>query len=323
MTLFDHRYLPRGVAMYQSLSAHCDDFLLWVVALSPECEHQLCACALPNVKVVPLNEIERAIPELVVAKGNRSLVEYYYTLSSAACEYVIQRVADNDLVTYLDADLFFFASPEPVFQRIGNSSVGITPHRFSPGLERYEKVGKYNVGWVTFRRDAAGTACLKWWVARCLEWCYERQEAGKYADQGYLDSFPKLFDNVCVVDAPGINLAPWNLGQHRVEMKHGSVVVDGEPLVFFHFAEVRQLSRWHYSTGTAAGRVWLTWSLRRTLYWPYIATLRRIAPGGLPSGARRPKLGSIVSRAGLRALAKGVFKIVMAEYVVAFGDRLF
>ena len=40
-TYFDHRYLDRGKALYQSMLAHCGDFNLFVLCLSMECYEEL------------------------------------------------------------------------------------------------------------------------------------------------------------------------------------------------------------------------------------------------------------------------------------------
>lgn len=323
VTLFDHRYLAKGLAMHQSLTAHSAHFLLWVVALSSQCESELRARALPHLVVVPLRDVEELVPELATARRNRTLVEYFYTLSPAVCRYVVGRIDDGDLVTYLDADLYFFGSPEHVFSYLENKSIGITPHRFSAATLRPRYVGEFNVGWVSFRKDAAGQKCLEWWLERCVEWCYERSEDGKYADQGYLDRFPRLFEGVAILNGAGINAAPWNLAGRQIRADRGTVTIDGEPLVFFHFAEFKQLSRWHYSTNTAGGGIWLTRNLRRALYYPYIRTLQSLAPEGLPRGAKTMDVSALLSFRGCRRLVRIIFNVTRWQYIFRVGRRLF
>jgi len=286
VTIFDHRYLPRGLAMYQSLLAHCPNFKLWVLALTPECFENLNNRALPNLVPIKLNDIEDRLIKLMKAKQNRTLLEYYYTLSSATCRYFIDEVPKGDILTYLDSDLFFFSSPERIFNILGQSSVGITPHRFSKRQHNTKKVGDYNVGWISFRNDFNGMVCLEWWYERCIEWCYARYEDGKYADQGYLNLFPIKFDSVTIIDEPGINLAPWNLANYRISRNSHYTLIDQVPLVFFHFANFTQILPFLYSTSTATGKIWLTPTIRKQIFYPYIQALRKVEPTGLPRGLR-------------------------------------
>src|SRR6185503_15291489 len=99
---------------------------------------------------------------------------------------------------------FFFGSPSAVFREQGEASVGIVPHRFPPRLAHLVENGIYNVAWVSFQRDRDGLECLEWWRKRCIEWCHDYIDNGRFADQGYLDEFPKRFGGVCAIDHPGI-----------------------------------------------------------------------------------------------------------------------
>ncbi len=81
---------------------------------------------------------------------------------------------------YLDADLYFFAPPSKVRAEEGQASVGIVPHRYAPEQAHLLQYGRYNVGWVSFKNDATGRACLEWWRERCIEWCFDRVEKGRF-----------------------------------------------------------------------------------------------------------------------------------------------
>jgi len=149
----------------------------------------------------------------------------------------------------------------------------IVPHRFPPALAGRERYGKYNVGWLTFRRDARGMACLAWWRDRCLEWCYDRLEDDRFGDQKYLDRFEALFPGVLVLDNPGVNLAPWNLAGHRLEESSGHLLVDHVPLIFFHFHQFRRLAPFLWDTNNKANGVARNPALDDLLYRPYIRAL--------------------------------------------------
>jgi len=153
------------------------------------------------------------------------------------------------------------------------ASVGIVPHRFPPRLAERSIYGTYNVAWVSFRRDADGMACLEWWRERCLEWCFDRVEGGRFADQGYLDEFPKRFRGVRALDHPGINAGPWNTADARVEVEEGRVCIDGAPLLFFHFQGLRETLPGWFDPGFRAYGATASQEIRELIYLPYLCRL--------------------------------------------------
>ena len=298
-TYFDHRYLPRGLALLSSLEATCPRFTLWVLTLSDEASGFLAEANLPNVRVVPLQALEAGDPALAFSRANRSLVEYYFTCTPCLPRFLMATDNTIDEITYLDSDLYFFSSPEPLFDAMGDASVAIVPHRFSPrSASTHGKYGEFNVGWLTFRNDSAGLACLDWWRARCIEWCHDHVEADRYADQKYLDQFQARFGGVHIVRHPGANLAPWNVGTHRIEEDGNGALVDGLPLVFFHFQGLRQVSARVYDSNLTGYGARLSRVLRTRVFAPYLSTLgqkdalvaARLAPATSAS-IRRQSIG--------------------------------
>jgi hypothetical protein len=271
-TYFDHRYLARGLALRESLAKHAPGSQLWVLCLSQECESMLRSMALSDVRLVPLAELEAADPQLAASRANRSLVEYYFTCSPCLPRYLLAENPEIAAITYLDSDVFFFSSPEAVFAEIGSAAIAITPHRFPAGrAQTMERYGRYNVGWLTFQRGDAAAACLEWWRERCIEWCHDRLEGDRFADQKYLDRFEALFDSVHVIRNPGVNLAPWNLDNHQIAGP--PVAVDGTPLVFFHFHGLKQIAPRWFDTHLDSYKIRLQAPVRDLVYAPYLACL--------------------------------------------------
>ncbi len=138
---------------------------------------------------------------------------------------------------------------EILIQEIGDHSIAIIEHRYAPQYKEMEVCGKYNVGWLSFRRDENGFACLNWWRDRCNEWCYKRLEDGKFADQKYLDDWPTRFKNVKVIQHKGANLASWNIENYKISGENHKIWIDGQELIFFHFHGFKQLTKTIYSPG--------------------------------------------------------------------------
>ncbi|MFZ9937144.1 MAG: glycosyl transferase [Luteolibacter sp.] len=274
-TYFDHRYLSRGLALYGSLREHCPDFRLWVLCLDEIAFELLEKLAMEGIQPIRLEDFLRDDEALRAARCNRSVVEFYFTCTPSLPLYVMARQPDAEMITYLDADLFFFSSPEPLFEEMAEKSISVTPHRFSPELREYERFGLYNVGWLSFRNDRAGLECLHWWRNRCLEWCHDREEDGKFADQKYLDQWPALFKSLAVIGHPGANLAAWNFAGARLAHGKGNTTVNGQTLVFYHFHDLRKINSVLYEIAFQSYKVKPCGVLIRHVLTPYLRCLER------------------------------------------------
>ncbi|MCZ6874425.1 MAG: glycosyl transferase, partial [bacterium] len=219
--------------------------------MDENCYEILSRLALPEINVIRLEEFEKADNELLAAKQNRSRIEYYFTCTPSLPIYVFKDCGEADVVTYLDADLYFFSDPHELYAEFDGNSIGIIEHRFAPKLRHWHQYGIYNVGWVMFRRGENAMACLQWWRQRCIEWCYDQVEADRFADQKYLNCWPKKFQQVAVLQHKGANLAPWNLENYEIRWRDDEISVDDQPLIFFHFHNLKHLQGRIYDLGLA------------------------------------------------------------------------
>lgn len=273
-TYFDHRYLPRGLALYASMRRHCEPFRLWVLCLSEECYEALRRLDLRDVVPLRLAELELRDRPFAASQHDRSRIEYYFSSTPALMVWLLETNPSIDVLTYLDADLYFFASPNFLFHDFEAFSTLIVPHRFSRRNEALRNRGLYNVGWVSFRRDPDGLACLQWWREACIEWCRDVVEDDRYCDQKYLDEFPRKFARVQVAEHPGVNLAPWNLDNYRLSRGADSIVrVDSVAVVFFHFHALRRIAGFLWRTPHPLYGTPLDRRVRSWLYAPYLAEL--------------------------------------------------
>ncbi|MFZ4766635.1 MAG: hypothetical protein ACOYMN_16910, partial [Roseimicrobium sp.] len=248
-TYFDAGYLARGLALHDSLLTHAGELVLYVLCLDEAVFSELTRLNLDHVQPLALSELEQHDAKLLAVKASRPGVEYFFTMTPSLPALLLEKQPDIDLITYLDADLFFYSSCEPLFAEADDADVAIIAHRFPPERASREIYGRFNVGWVSFRRSANGLACLAWWRERCLEWCHDRYENGRFADQKYLDEFTARFQGVHVLEHPGANVAPWNLVEDELSLVDGNVQVSGKPLVFYHFHGIERVSDHIIDTG--------------------------------------------------------------------------
>jgi hypothetical protein len=243
-TLFDKNYLLKGLALYYSLLEHAQDFKLWILCMDEESFQILEKMNLINVELIELKQFEDG--ELLKVKKERKRSEYYWTCTSSLCLFILKNNPAISNLAYLDADLYFYSSPEPIYQEFAGNSVLIIPHNFLEDEKwREEKSGKYNVSMVLFSNNPEALECLQWWRERCLEWCFDYYEDGKLGDQLYLNQWPSKFKHVHVLEHRGANVASWNVEKYKFEEAGEQILQEdlrmGErtQLIFYHFHNIK------------------------------------------------------------------------------------
>jgi hypothetical protein len=261
------------LCLHASLKEQGEQFRLWVLCFDAKTEEVIAALGDESLVALPLAEVLAADPAYAATRAQRSRVEFYFTSTPVLIRHCLAREPGAAMMTYLDSDLFFFAPASAVLAEQGDASVGIVPHRFTWRSRRSQRHGTYNVGWVSFRRDANGMACLEWWRERCLEWCHDVVDNGRFADQGYLDEFPARFQGVRSLDHPGINTAPWNVEPTRLTCADGKPRLHGRMVLFYHYQGIREVEPGWFDPGLRNYHLPLTRDLRDWLYLPYLRRL--------------------------------------------------
>lgn len=297
-TYFDRGYLAPGLALWGSLARHDAAAVLWVLALDDDTAAVLHDLMQPRLRVLKLAELLAADPELAAAQAGRPPNEFIFALTPCLTRHLLRAHPEIGLLTYLDADLFFFADPAPTHRELGDGSVLVVAHRYPAWHDDAARYGRFNVGVLLFRDDANGRACLDWWRARCLESCSLAADGVHYGDQKYLDEWPRRFAGVVESQHPGVNVAPWNWARHHFALPADGVLVDSEPLIVFHFAQFRRVSEHWFDSGQLEYGI-MPFRLRSRLYGEYWSALveaeaivRAICPdGGIARRGWRASLG--------------------------------
>lgn len=233
-TLFDKNYLYKGLTLYTSLQKHNGDFHLWILCMDNTTYSLLNKMQLKNVTLISLREFENE--RLLSVKKERTVAEYSWTAAANLLWHMMKIIKDEETITYLDSDMYFFADPKIVYEEIGGASIAIVEHRLQGIMKKLEKfVGKYNVGWISMKKDVAGLKTCEWWKDKVLDWCFARFEGGKLGDQHYLNDWPTRFKNVQVIKHLGADVAPWNINNEKISIKNNQVYIADKKLIFYHF----------------------------------------------------------------------------------------
>lgn len=236
-TITDIRYVAKAITMIRSLLENSPQAHITVFCFDTESINLMEKCFTDRVQIIPWKIVETDLYRKL--KTQRSVSEYFWTCTPKSLLYCLENLNYSE-ITYLDADLLFFGDPSTILDwgAYQNANAIITPHRFHPRYEQWDK-GIYCVQFVHLR-GAEGLKIARWWTKACEEWCFNRVEPGRFGDQKYLDSWPTMFTKVISCDHPGVGLAPWNALKHTIRIDSDNFIEVGandqwDPLVFYHF----------------------------------------------------------------------------------------
>jgi lipopolysaccharide biosynthesis glycosyltransferase len=187
-----------------------------------------------NLRIFCLKDLESEV-NINTIKSNRTGLEFIFTIKPIFLYFIFKKIRSNSKLIYLDADIYFFKSVNYLKKALGLNSIFLTEHNFSEKNKDKEIFGKYNAGFLAFKKDLNGLEALKWWRKKCIYRCQFKATKHYFADQKYLNIFPKKFKKVEVLNKNIFNIAPWNLenlkknNQNLIQLK----------IIFFHFQGLR------------------------------------------------------------------------------------
>lgn len=182
-----------------------------------------------------------------------------------------------DAVTVIDADLWFFSSPEPVFEEIGAATMAVLPHGFAPAalgargvtMESHRQYGLYNAGFTYFSDFAPAARFAELVRQGPIAFRDHPDENGVViGEQGYLETLATAL-GAHVIQNPAAAPGPWCAhAQSLTRDEDGRLLFGGRPLVAWHYHSLRpgvQLADANYEVSAEQAAL---------LYEPYLAALR-------------------------------------------------
>jgi hypothetical protein len=250
-TYFDINFLPRGLALLNSLEKNAKNFKLYVLALDEDTVIYFQSLGNENVKIITLEEY--GVYFKIDKSKYQNEKEFYFSLTPAVCLYILKHYSNINMILYLDADVYLFNDLEILYKEIGNASIAMCSHRIPWYIGMMSKnYGIYNVGVNAFKNDTEGILCLEQWHQDCSTWTQNQLDypLSYFSDQIWLDKWPDLYKNIKILNHIGINVAPWNAIQYTFTKKNNQYFVNGVPLVIYHFSSLKKIStnRWHGNT---------------------------------------------------------------------------
>lgn len=244
-TYFDSNYLARGIAMIRSLRRQDPSANIHVLCLD-QATYQILSHSSENLSLIDLDELLLADPEFANARNNRTQIEWYFTATSCLVNFIIQKNPDIKNIYYLDSDLYFYSSVQPLLEESKDAAAQVIEHRFSEAMQHLLIYGRFNVGWIGFSSTEEGRRLINDYRNSCLEWCYDRLEDDRYGDQKYLDTWPSKFPSCVISQLKGANVATWNISGRTLSTHDGNHFIDADPLIFYHFQGVARMKSGNY-----------------------------------------------------------------------------
>jgi hypothetical protein len=143
---------------------------------------------------------------------------------------------------YLDGDMYVFGPFHPQ----SDAAVTLSPHRtqhikYLPGGDDFSSIsllryGVYNAGYFELLRKPETTRFVAWWQSLLEHHAYNKPDENLFTDQLWLSAVPSFFDDVFINKNPGCNIGFWNLIERNVRYENGSWLVNGVPLILFHYS---------------------------------------------------------------------------------------
>ena len=195
------------------------------------------------VEELGINSFNDMVKQYTIVELVTSVKPYYFT-------YLLGKYPDADKIVYFDPDILVFTPLTDLEDKLDKFDIVLTPH-FTTPIQAEDKhlpteihifnTGVFNLGFLAVKRSPNTLAMLKWWEEKLLHDCIVDLTRGYFVDQLWMNLVPAYFKSVYIDQYPGYNMAHWNLHERTLSKVDGKFLVNGVPLVFYHFS--------HYSPG--------------------------------------------------------------------------
>ena len=240
-SICSNNYFAYARVLFTSLKRyHPESVLFLFLADIPRAEVSL---NIADVEVIPAANLE--IDNFLDFAFRYDIMEFNTAIKPFAMDWLIAERGFTEVV-YLDPDIELFAPMKPVFAAFeAGADFAITPHVTAPAeFQEFPddigimKAGIYNLGFIALNNSREAKDFLQWWRRRLRYQCVDRQDEGIFVDQKFVDLLPAFASNVAILRDRTLNVAYWNLDQRKLTQINDGWLVDGEPLVFFHFSGI-------------------------------------------------------------------------------------
>jgi len=195
------------------------------------------------VEDVAIEGFDDMVKRYTIVELVTSVKPYYFT-------HLFKKYPEADKIAYFDPDIQVFQPLTDLEAKLDKYDIVLTPHFTQPIPENDKSLpteihifntGVFNLGFLAVKRSKSTFEMLKWWEDKLRYDCIVDLTRGYFVDQLWMNLVPAYFDNVYIDKYPGYNMAHWNLHDRVLTKVNGNYMVNGVPLIFYHFS--------HYNPG--------------------------------------------------------------------------
>jgi glycosyltransferase involved in cell wall biosynthesis len=177
------------------------------------------------------------------------VTELSTALKPHGLKYLLDR--GSKIAIYLDPDIEVFSELSEIHSHLQDANIALTPHTLNPipkdGLRPTDHdimaSGTFNLGFIAINSSEQSRQFLSWWSERLMFDCISDTEKNLFTDQRWIDFVPSYF-RFSVIRNSGYNVAYWNLHERELKYSGSEILVNNEPLRFFHFSGFRPDKPW-------------------------------------------------------------------------------
>jgi hypothetical protein len=233
-TYFDYKFLVQGLTCIYTYKKYHKEAFFYVLALDKKTIFKLKNLKLDYIFVIDLNLILKKYPYLKKQKKMRNLSEFYFMLTPYLIHYIFNNFKKKNLI-YLDADLIFFSNLNRLKKKFQYYDILASYHDHIDN--KYNSVGKYNVGFLFFKRNSRVLNQIKIWMKQCL---ISTTIDDNYAeiicgDQKYIESWANnKKTNFSGIKIKNFNIGGWNINSKKFTLKNNKMLCDNSKLYSIH-----------------------------------------------------------------------------------------
>lgn len=157
--------------------------------------------------------------------------------------YFFEKVPQIKNVIYFDPDIIVYQPLTQLEALLEKNDFVLTPHlttpiddQLTPNELHHLNTGVYNLGFIALNKSPEALDFVKWWEEKLFDECKIDLCNGLFVDQHWVNFAPVFWNNVHVEKHPGWNAAYWNLHERLFTQQGGRHLVNGLPVVFFHYS---------------------------------------------------------------------------------------
>lgn len=260
--------------LYNSIKKYDMDFKMFFICMQDEVKDLLEKILQEKAVLISIKAVEAQDRELASVKAGRNEKEYAWTSKASIFLYLFNNYSELDHILWLDSDIIFYSSPEPIFSELGLCSVLLTRERFKGNNIKLNNVyGIYNTGLMGLRRDRNAVGFINWYRRKCIEWCYDKVKKGKWSDQMHLNKIHVNPGWIGVSKNTEMNVTPWNIQGCIVKKLADDIYVDGKKLIFYHYSGFKPLNAEEFEL---CSYIELQEDVVRLLYVPYVNSYKQM-----------------------------------------------